>query len=57
MTLARLVLATFVVVLLAFSHTAAAAEAVLTLLKDAVSEGAVCLDGSPPGYYFRPGNA
>lgn len=27
----------------------------LVLLNDAVSKGAVCLDGSPPGYYLRPG--
>ena len=33
-----------------------AAEANLVLLEDAVSTGAVCLDGSPPGYYFRPGS-
>lgn len=30
-------------------------EADLVLLKDAVNEGAVCLDGTPPGYYFRKG--
>lgn len=27
------------------------------LLDDAVKEGAVCLDGSAPGYYFRQGGA
>ena len=28
----------------------------LTLLSDAASrEGAVCLDGTPAGYYYRPG--
>ena len=55
MALPRVLLATFVAVLLTHSHTAAAAEATLMLLRDAVNEGAVCLDGSPPGYYFRPG--
>ena len=34
----------------------AAGDMVLTLLHDAVNEtGARCLDGSSPGYYFRPG--
>ena len=30
-------------------------EAKLTLLHDAVNEGAVCLDGTAPGYYMRKG--
>ncbi len=30
-------------------------EANLVLLTDAVQLGAVCLDGSAPGYYFKPG--
>lgn len=34
----------------------AGGELALTLLHDAAAEmGAVCLDGSPPGYYFRKG--
>ncbi|EDO47398.1 predicted protein [Nematostella vectensis] len=28
----------------------------LILLKSAVKQGAVCLDGSPPGYYYREGS-
>uniref|UniRef100_A0A7S2Z2W9 Pectin acetylesterase n=1 Tax=Chloropicon laureae TaxID=464258 RepID=A0A7S2Z2W9_9CHLO len=28
----------------------------LELLSDAPKHGAACLDGSPPGYYFRPGS-
>ncbi|KAL0322874.1 UNVERIFIED_CONTAM: Pectin acetylesterase 8 [Sesamum angustifolium] len=28
----------------------------ITLLKSAVSKGAVCLDGSPPAYYFQKGS-
>eukprot|EP00897_Mesotaenium_endlicherianum_P010820 jgi/Mesen1/9767/ME000007S09829 len=28
----------------------------LVLVSDAADEGAVCLDGSAPGYYFRPGS-
>ncbi|XP_064394259.1 uncharacterized protein LOC135341593 [Halichondria panicea] len=28
----------------------------LVLMKDGISMGAVCLDGTPPGYYFRPGS-
>ncbi len=28
----------------------------LTLLWEATRDGAVCLDGSPPGYYYRPGS-
>ena len=28
----------------------------LVLLSDAVTDGAVCLDGSPSAYYFRPGS-
>ena len=28
----------------------------LTILHHAVAKGAVCLDGSPPGYYFRQGH-
>ncbi|XP_065888301.1 uncharacterized protein [Dysidea avara] len=28
----------------------------LTLVTDALDEGAVCLDGSPPGYYLRKGS-
>ena len=35
------------------SHTT---NARLTILHHAVAEGAVCLDGSPPGYYFRQGH-
>ena len=34
---------------------AAAANASLVKLSDAVNQGAVCLDGSAPGYYFRQG--
>ena len=45
----------FAASLLISIHSAEAAEAKLVLLKDAVSEGAVCLDGTAPGYYFRPG--
>lgn len=30
-------------------------EATLILLKHGIKKGAVCLDGSPPGYYFREG--
>ena len=30
-------------------------DVVLELLSDAPKAGAVCLDGSPPGYYYRPG--
>ena len=32
-----------------------AREARLVKLDDAVNDGAVCLDGSPPGYYYREG--
>lgn len=45
----------FVASLLVSSCSAEPAEAKLVLLDDAVSEGAVCLDGTAPGYYFRPG--
>jgi len=31
-----------------------ASAATLTLLKDAVNQGAMCLDGTPTGYYFSP---
>ena len=41
--------------LLVSSCSAKPAEAKLVLINDAVSEGAVCLDGTAPGYYFRPG--
>ena len=30
-------------------------DVVLELLSDAPKAGAVCLDGSPPGYYYRQG--
>ena len=36
--------------------TADAAVLNKVLLDDAVNDGAVCLDGSAPGYYFRPGD-
>ena len=44
-----------VVVLSCIAASAFAKEANLVLLKDAVKDGAVCLDGSPPGYYYRKG--
>ena len=47
-------LATIVAAFFVF-RVADAGEANLVLLEDAVNTGAVCLDGSPPGYYFRPG--
>ena len=47
----------FVAVVLA--HFCGSAEAAVklnkVLLNDAVNQGAMCLDGSPPGYFFRPG--
>ena len=43
------------VVPLLWCCTADAAGLNKVLLNDAVNEGAVCLDGSPPGYYFRAG--
>ena len=45
----------FAASLLVSSCSAEPAEAKLVLINDAVSEGAVCLDGTAPGYYFRPG--
>lgn len=41
--------------ILSHSHSGEAVPATLVLLHDAVKEGAMCLDGSPPGYLFRPG--
>lgn len=41
--------------ILSHSHSGESVPATLVLLHDAVNEGAVCLDGSPPGYLFRPG--
>ena len=43
------------VVPLLWCCTADAAVLNKVLLNDAVNEGAVCLDGSAPGYYFRAG--
>ena len=45
----------FAAVLLLWCHTAGAVGLNKVLLNDAVSEGAVCLDGTAPGYYFRSG--
>ena len=46
----------FVAVVLAlFCSSAEAVELNKVLLNDAVNQGAMCLDGSPPGYFFRPG--
>ncbi|XP_065183346.1 uncharacterized protein LOC135814192 [Sycon ciliatum] len=36
-------------------HARQAEPSPLTLLPDAVAKGAVCLDGTAPGYYWRPG--
>ena len=44
----------FLVVLLCFCSESLQ-DGNLVLLNDAVEEGAVCLDGSAPGYYFRQG--
>ena len=45
----------FVAAYLVLVSPAAAKDASLVKLSDAVSQGAVCLDGSAPGYYFRQG--
>jgi len=37
------------------SVSLAANTGILVLLKDAVKEGAACLDGTPPAYYFQQG--
>ena len=43
------------VVLSCIATCALAREANLVKLDYAVKDGAVCLDGSPPGYYYREG--
>ena len=40
--------------LLCATSSSLAATGKLVLIEDAVSEGAVCLDGTPPGYYYKP---
>ena len=47
----------FLSVIFCYISCGLAQDANRVLLDDAVKEGAVCLDGSAPGYYFRQGGA
>lgn len=44
-----------IMIVLSCVHQGGAVDPVLVPLTDYVQQGAVCLDGSTPGYYFRPG--
>lgn len=50
------IVCTFVFLVAALACLCEAKNVTLTLLPDAVAKGAVCLDGSPAGYYYRMGS-